>query len=181
MEQKALNIRLNFRSKQPLAEQIADSIRQKVLSGALQPEEPLPPVRELAAQLKINFNTVARAYRILDFEGYCSTQRGRGTFILDWREAQEQAAEAIPLSRVLAQRIAGQAEQAGIPLAAIFEELETLLEKDALQSIPTKVHPKLRPIHTLRRVRNVLHPPLIERQKTKKTRPRKAKQSQRAA
>jgi GntR family transcriptional regulator len=52
-----------------------------VVSGQLQPGEQLPTMRQLAADLRINYNTVGRAYTILDQEGVISTQQGRGTFI----------------------------------------------------------------------------------------------------
>lgn len=47
------------------------------------PGDQLPTVRQLAADLRVNFNTIARVYRLLDEEGVISTQHGRGTFILD--------------------------------------------------------------------------------------------------
>jgi GntR family transcriptional regulator len=51
----------------------------------LRPGDRLPTVRELASQLEVNFNTVARAYRLLDRAGVVSAQQGRGTFVLDAR------------------------------------------------------------------------------------------------
>jgi GntR family transcriptional regulator len=63
--------------------QIISGIKQAIANGELKPGDQLPTVRQLAADLRINFNTVARAYRLLDEEGVISTQHGRGTFILD--------------------------------------------------------------------------------------------------
>lgn len=63
--------------------QIISGIKQAIANGELEPGDQLPTVRQLAADLRINFNTVARAYRLLDEEGVISTQHGRGTFILD--------------------------------------------------------------------------------------------------
>lgn len=63
--------------------QIMDQIRLAISNGELKPGDQLPTVRELAADLQINFNTVARAYRLLDEKRIISTQHGRGTFILD--------------------------------------------------------------------------------------------------
>jgi GntR family transcriptional regulator len=57
--------------------------------GDLKPGDQLPTVRQLAADLRINFNTVARAYRMLDDDGIISTQHGRGTFILEKPSAAE--------------------------------------------------------------------------------------------
>ncbi len=66
----------------PITNQIFEQIYDQVLRGDLKPEDQLPTVRSLAKQLKINFNTVARAYRLLDQAGIISTQHGRGTYIL---------------------------------------------------------------------------------------------------
>ena len=77
-----MKITLDFRSKSPLYVQIIDHIRHAIASGRLSPGAQLPPIRELATQLGVNFTTVARAYRLLDEEGLISTQHGRGTYIL---------------------------------------------------------------------------------------------------
>jgi len=77
-----MNIQIDFRSGMPGYNQIAEQIQQEIASGRLQPGDQLPTVRALAADLRVNFNTVARAYRILDEIGIISTQHGRGTYIL---------------------------------------------------------------------------------------------------
>jgi GntR family transcriptional regulator len=64
-------------------------VKQAIASGKLSPGDQLPTVRQLAADLRINFNTVARAYRLLDEEGIISTQHGRGTYILERPPAKE--------------------------------------------------------------------------------------------
>lgn len=74
-------IRLDFRADDPIFLQIARQIEALVAEGTLEPGDQLPTVRELAIDLRINFSTVARAYRILDEQRLISTQRGRGTFI----------------------------------------------------------------------------------------------------
>jgi GntR family transcriptional regulator len=77
------NIHLDFRSGTTIYTQIVEQVKQQVISGALKPGEQLPTVRALALELRVNFNTVARAYRLLDEAGIISTQQGRGTFILE--------------------------------------------------------------------------------------------------
>ena len=77
------NIQLDFRSGTPIYTQIVEQVKQQVISGELEPEDQLPTVRALALELRVNFNTVARAYRLLDEAGIISTQQGRGTYILD--------------------------------------------------------------------------------------------------
>ncbi len=75
-------IKIDFRSPTPINIQMAGQIRRLIATGELAPGERLPTLRELAAELQINFTTVARAYRALDAEGLISTQHGRGTFVL---------------------------------------------------------------------------------------------------
>ena len=77
-------IHLDFRSSEPITLQIVRQIEALVRQGGLKQGDQLPTVRELATELRINFSTVARAYKILDEEGLISTQRGRGTYI--WEE-----------------------------------------------------------------------------------------------
>lgn len=76
-------IRVDLTVHTPAYLQIIGEIKQAIANGELKPGDQLPTVRQLAADLQINFNTVARAYRLLDEEGVISTQHGRGTYILD--------------------------------------------------------------------------------------------------
>ena len=77
------NIHLDFRSGTPIYTQIVEQVKQQVVSGELNPGDQLPTVRALALELRVNFNTVARAYRLLDEASIISTQQGRGTYILE--------------------------------------------------------------------------------------------------
>ena len=81
-------IRLDFRSGVPIYTQVMEQIEQLVEAGVLQPGDQLPTVRALAQELRVNFNTIARAYRLLDEAGIISTQQGRGTYILEARQAR---------------------------------------------------------------------------------------------
>ena len=76
-----MKIEIDFQSGIPLYEQIAYRILGLLERGELKANDQLPPIRELADELGINFNTVARAYRILDQGSVISTQHGRGTYI----------------------------------------------------------------------------------------------------
>lgn len=83
-----MNIKIDFRSDQPIYLQIVGQIRHLITNGELKQGDQLPTVRQLATELRVNFNTVARAYRLLDEARLISTQQGRGTYI--W-EAPDQA------------------------------------------------------------------------------------------
>ena len=78
-----MQLRLDFHEKEPIYLQIVDQVKSMVASGVLKPGSQLPTVREVAADLRINFNTAARAYRLLHEEGVISTQQGRGTYVLE--------------------------------------------------------------------------------------------------
>ena len=78
-----MNLELDFRSGIPIYLQVVDRIKEMIANGRLNRGDQLPTVRSLAQELRINFNTVARAYRILDETGIISTQQGRGTYILE--------------------------------------------------------------------------------------------------
>lgn len=79
---KPIQFLLEFRSGLPIYQQIFDQVRSQIDQGLLQPGDQLPTVRQVALDLRVNFNTVARAYRLLDEAGLISTQQGRGTYIL---------------------------------------------------------------------------------------------------
>jgi GntR family transcriptional regulator len=73
----------------PAYAQILEQVKHAIATGELKAGDQLPTVRQLAADLRVNFNTVARAYRLLDEEGIISTQHGRGTFILGPASARD--------------------------------------------------------------------------------------------
>ena len=72
---------LDYRDGRPIYIQIVDDLRQQIALGVLPPGEKLPSVRDLAAQLSINPNTIQRAYRQLEMEGWIATVPGKGCFV----------------------------------------------------------------------------------------------------
>ncbi len=88
-----MDIKIDFRSNQPIYIQIVEQVRRKVASGELKQGDQLPTVRQLATDLRVNFNTVARAYRLLDEARVISTQQGRGTYI--WEQPTEETLERL--------------------------------------------------------------------------------------
>lgn len=79
-----LTIRLN--SDVPLVEQIASGLRTAIATGEVSAGDSLPTVRQLAGDLGVNLNTVARAYRELEQDGLVTTTRGRGTCVVGPQE-----------------------------------------------------------------------------------------------
>lgn len=74
-------VHLDFRDSRPIYAQIIDGFREQIATGILQPGDKLPSVRELAASLAINPNTIQRAYRQLEMEGWIVTMQGKGCFV----------------------------------------------------------------------------------------------------
>ena len=72
---------LDYRDARPIYAQIADNLRSQITAGILQANDRLPSVRELAAELAINPNTIQRAYRELEMQGWIATVPGKGCFV----------------------------------------------------------------------------------------------------
>ena len=119
-------VALDFRSKEPIYRQIMDQIQEQLASGELTPGQQLPTVRKLATQLGVNFNTVARAYRLLDQQGVISTQHGRGTYALGRRSVARP--RRTQLER-LAQRFAREAARLGFRPEQVAETIGYVLEE----------------------------------------------------
>lgn len=82
-------VHFDYRDRRPIYAQIIDSFRRQIISGALQPGDKLPSVRELASQLAINPNTIQRSYRALEAEGWIVTVPGKGCFVCQTPETYE--------------------------------------------------------------------------------------------
>ena len=74
-------VHLDYRDARPIYTQIVDGFREQIIAGILQQGDRLPSVRELAAELTINPNTIQRAYRELENQGWIESVPGKGSFI----------------------------------------------------------------------------------------------------
>lgn len=74
-------IRLNLNSGKPVYLQIVDQVKAAAASCALKPGDPLPSIRPLAEELRVNRNTIAKAYSELEHQGVVETQPGKGCFV----------------------------------------------------------------------------------------------------
>ena len=119
-------IELDFRSRQPIYIQIVEQVRQQIARNDLKPGDQLPTVRQLAADLRVNFNTVARAYRILDEAGLISTQHGRGTYV--WETPSQEVAQHLR-SQGLSE-MSGQFVQEALGLGYTPDEIANQIEKE---------------------------------------------------
>ena len=88
-------LNINYRDPRPIYEQVKDSIRRLIVSGAMPSGEKLPSVRELAAEGSVNPNTIQRAYRELEAEGYIYSVQGKGSFVGERREIDQSRRNAL--------------------------------------------------------------------------------------
>jgi GntR family transcriptional regulator len=72
---------LDLRSRKPIYEQLVDKLKELIINEVLKPDEQLPSVRQLAQQLTINPNTIQKAYRELELQGFIYSQKGKGSFV----------------------------------------------------------------------------------------------------
>lgn len=86
---------INYRDPRPIYEQIMDFLRTLIITGAVAPDEKLPSVRELAQQLAINPNTIQRAYRELEQQGYIYSVPGKGSFFNTRHEVDARRRDAL--------------------------------------------------------------------------------------
>ena len=83
-------VHLDYRDTRPIYLQIQDGFREQIATGVLRPGDKLPSVRELAATLAINPNTIARAYKLLELDGWIATMPGKGCFVSRNQKALQQ-------------------------------------------------------------------------------------------
>jgi len=122
-------IEIDFRSPFPIYAQIVERIKHLVAADVLQVGEQLPTVRQLAADLRVNFNTVARAYRILDEAGVISTQQGRGTYVLEpMPTEQSQKLREVALESLVRNFLAD-ADRLGFELEMVWRVTGSLIER----------------------------------------------------
>ena len=122
---------LNFQQKTPLTEQIRKEIYRLIEQHQLQPGTLLPTVRQLAAKLGVNFNTVARAYRALDAAGLITARQGRGTYVVD--SAISRQPEIRPKKIAVQERVAlflKDAERDGITTQEIAQVIKAMTKRE---------------------------------------------------
>ena len=117
-----IRIRIEPTSGTPLGQQIMQQIRLAISAGRLQPGQQLPSARDLAAELRVNFHTVRKAYADLEAEGVLRFERGRGTFVPD-RVARLDQAALRKLVRDHVHKLAADLAGAGVSLEQIEEIL----------------------------------------------------------
>ena len=113
----------------PVYAQIIDRVRAGVREGSLGPGTPLPSVRQLARDLGVNANTVAKAYMLLEREGILHSVPRRGCYVADSASDRAQQSLDERLSRTL-DRVLEETEMLGLDRDAVLEALRRKLEAD---------------------------------------------------
>ena len=111
-------IAINPSDPRPIYQQIMDEIRRALVVGTLAPDDPLPSVRQLAAELRVNPNTVQQAYRELERDGVVHVRRGLGTFV---SAALSRRSEREGLARSVAARALTEAHRHGLSADELIE------------------------------------------------------------
>jgi GntR family transcriptional regulator len=119
---------IDTKDSRPVFRQIIDEVQRCVAVGVLKPGEPLPAVRSLAAELKINPNTVQHAYRTMEQEGIVYVKRGIGTFIAAGA-AKTSASRQGVIARQLAERTLREAYRHGLLASDLIAALQEIAPK----------------------------------------------------
>ena len=121
-------IQLDLSDRRPLYEQIKEKIKQLIITGVIKTDNKIPSVRELAQQLTINPNTIQRAYRDLEAEGYIYSIRAKGSFVAPADYAQSRAeTEALEEEFM---NIVRKAKFLGIEQQEISDKIEEIYKED---------------------------------------------------
>jgi GntR family transcriptional regulator len=129
-----MQIRIDNASNRPVYQQIIDQVKRDIALGRLIKDEKLPTVRQLAKQLAINPNTIAKAYRLLESEGIIVTRPGSGAFIANLDSSLSKAVRKRLLSDEL-ERIAVEAFHMQIDRQTLLELFNNAVEK---LNVPSK-------------------------------------------
>ena len=116
-------VRIDPRDPRAIYQQIVDEVRRALVVGTLEPDEPLPSVRQLAMELRVNPNTVAQAYRELERQGVVQVRRGQGTYVVD---AKVNGAERRTLARQVAKRALRDAHRNGVDAETLTKAIRVL-------------------------------------------------------
>ncbi len=119
--------RLDLHSGVPAYRQIIDQVTGGIATGALQPGDQLPTVRQMAVDLAINPNTVMRAYGEMEIRGLLETQQGTGTFISSQKVKTDQMEKQRRLDQLVSEFVS-RAGAGGFTVEELVEQLQSLIK-----------------------------------------------------
>jgi len=119
-------VTIDARDKTPIYAQLERGLRAAIATGRLNPGDQLPTVRQLAVELRVNANTVARVYSELERAGVLETRRGVGSFISAAGRAEARpAGEKARRLRAFVTKVLAEADAAGFTLEEVVAELDS--------------------------------------------------------
>ncbi len=124
-----MQIHLSRSDERPLYVQIMDGVRRGLVRGTLRPEDPLPSVRDLASDLRVNPRTVSQAYAELERDGVVQVRHGKGTFVAP--EVKPDQRERPRLAKQVARRALADASRNGLVLHELLEALREIGERES--------------------------------------------------
>ena len=124
-----MNIKIDVQSGVPIYTQVVERIKHMIATGELKPGDQLPTVRQLAQELVVNPNTIARAYALLDQAGIISTQQGRGTYVREHPDENGLARMRQEKLAALVSQMIVEALSMGYGLNQVREEFETTVRQ----------------------------------------------------
>jgi len=119
---RRFEFRLDLQSGVPVYRQLIDQVLGGIAAAALTPGDQLPTVRQVAVDLSINPNTVARAYREMEIRGVLDTQQGTGTFVSNQNVKQDEVERERRLAQIVGEFVA-RAGAAGFTVHDLMEQL----------------------------------------------------------
>ncbi|ULT57638.1 GntR family transcriptional regulator [Neobacillus drentensis] len=115
---------LDIRSRKPIYEQLVEKMKELIMNEVLKPDEQLPSVRTLATELTINPNTIQKAYRELEIQGFIYSIKGKGSFVNPNNQIKD--VEKIEAVRKDLEKLVVEALYLGIPASDIIQLIQDL-------------------------------------------------------
>lgn len=134
-----MRVRVRADDPRPIYMQIVGEIRRSIALGLVEGDDPLPSVRRLAAELRVNPNTVQQAYRELEREGVIYVRRGQGTFVSPAAVPTE--AELDILAEEVAERALEEADRYGVAVEELIAALRRVAARTTRTHHSTKEEP----------------------------------------
>lgn len=120
-------ITIDYKSRQPIYEQIIDKVKELIIAGVLKRDDQLPPVRQLAQELAINPNTIQKAYAELERQGVIYSLKGKGSYVGSSLFELTQAKKA-QLSREL-EELSKELYAINVPVEDICAEIRAIYQR----------------------------------------------------
>jgi len=115
---------LDLRSRKPIYEQLVDKMKELIINEVLKPDEQFPSVRQMAQQLTINPNTIQKAYRELEVQGFIYSLKGKGSFVNPMDPGKD--ADKILQVKQDLEKMLQEAMYLGIPAADLHEMIRRI-------------------------------------------------------